>query len=73
MRKNDFQLGKNDRLSMDSTLQEEYDYYTTLLDDWNVKQINGLKARIKTSPKFEFNEPDISFFSNLEKNQRKNT
>ena len=60
-------LENNENLSMDNRLQGEYDYYTKLLDNWNKNRIDGFKARIRTIPKFEFNEPDISFFSNLEK------
>ena len=66
-----FDLENNEKLSMDSRLQDEYDYYTKLLDTWNKNRIEGFKARIRTIPKFEFNEPDISFFSNLEKKSAK--
>ena len=64
-------LENNENLSMDNRLQGEYDYYTKLLDNWNKNRIDGFKARIRTIPKFKFNEPDISFFSNLEKKAAK--
>ncbi len=64
-------LEQNDKLSQDDTLQKEYEYYTVLLNDWNRKKIDGYKARVRTSPKFEFNEPNIDFYATLEKKSGK--
>lgn len=64
-------LEQNKQLSQDPILQEEYDYNVAQLNEWNKKQIQGYQTRIKTQPKFEFGEPNISFFADLERKSAK--
>ena len=58
-------------LDRDGVLQREYEYYTLLLNDWNRKKIEGNKARVRTGPRFEFNESNIDFLAGLEKRSGK--
>ena len=60
-------LEQNPRLSSSTELQIHHEYYTNKLNEWTRKQIEGHQVRIKPQPKFEFCEPDIDFYANLEK------
>ena len=64
-------LEQNPRLSSSTELQIHHEYYTNKLNEWTRKQIEGHRVRIKTQPKFEFCEPDIDFYANLEKKTSK--
>ena len=64
-------LEQNPLLGSSPGLQSHYDYYKTKLSDWNKKQIDGYRTRIKTQPRFEYGEPQISFFADLEKKSAK--
>ena len=58
-------------LSQDIKLHKEHEYYTSKLNEWNRKQIDGHQTRIKTQPRLEPGEPNISFFADLEKKESK--
>ena len=60
-------LEQNPRLSQDPDLQEKYEHYSRKLNSWYTSKIAGHQVRIKTQPKLEFGEPEISFFADLEK------
>ena len=64
-------LEENPRLSQNIGLHSEYEYYTAKLSNWQRKQIEGHQARIKTQPRLEPGEPNISFFADLEKKESK--
>ena len=60
-------LENNPLLAQDIHLSLEYEYYSAKLDVWTRKHIQGIQTRIKTHPKFEFGEPNIAFYADLEK------
>ena len=64
--KNIATLEQNPLLSQSEELQGQYDYNQSKLNDWQKKQIQGYQIRVKTQPKFEYGEPNISFFADLE-------
>ena len=64
-------LEENPTLSQNIGLHREYEYYTAKLSNWQRKQIEGHQARIKTQPRLEPGEPNISFFADLEKKESK--
>ena len=64
-------LEQNPSLGADAKLQSHYDYYQSKLDTWHKNQIEGYRTRIKTQPRFEYGEPQISFFADLEKKSSK--
>ena len=64
-------LEQNPELSRNPVLQEEYQYCLIQLNDWHRKQVDGHQTRIKTQPRFEYCEPNISFFADLEKKSSK--
>ena len=69
--KNIESLEQNPRLGSNTALQSHYDYYKSRLNVWNKKQIEGYRMRIKTQPRFEYGEPQISFFADLERKSAK--
>ena len=52
-------------------IKVQHEYYTEKLNEWNRRQIEGYQIRIKTQPKFEYCEPKIDFYANLEKKSAK--
>ena len=60
-------LEQNPLLTQSDHLQSQYDYNKRKLNDWQRKQIEGYQIRVKTRPKFEYGEPNITFFASLEK------
>ena len=64
-------LEQNQLLNENPLLQEEYEYNLRKLNDWQIKQIKGYQARIKSQPKLEPGEPNIAFFANLERKNAK--
>lgn len=64
-------LERNPLLEKNTDLQIQHQYYTNRLKDWTRKQIEGHQIRIKTQPKFEYCEPKIDFYANLEKKAAK--
>ena len=64
-------LEKNPALSLNDQLHQEHEFYMTKLNDWNRKQIDGYQTRIKTQPRLEPGEPNISFYADLEKRESK--
>ena len=67
-------LEQNPLLSQNQKLNERHEFYMSKLSDWHRKEINGYQTRIKTQPRLEPGEPNISFYADLEKrNQRRNT
>ena len=60
-------LEQSPLLSTNEDLQKEYEYFSTTLNSWHISQIEGHQIRTKTQPKFEYGEPEISFFADLEK------
>ena len=65
------QLEQDPLLSQDIKLHKEHEFYTSKLNEWNRKQIEGHQTRIKTQPRLEPGEPNISFFADLEKKESK--
>ena len=65
------ELEQDPGLSQSSALQGEYDYYVAKIGEWTWKQVRGHQVRIKTHPRFEAGEPNISFYSDLEKKASK--
>ena len=61
------------RLSPSQNLQlhKEHDYFSSKLRHWYHKEIDGYQTRIKTQPRLEPGEPNISFFADLEKRVQK--
>ena len=57
------------RLSPSQNLQlhKEHEYFSSKLRHWYHKEIDGYQTRIKTQPRLEPGEPNISFFADLEK------
>lgn len=64
-------LEQNPELSRNLLLQEEYDYCLVQLNEWHKQQVEGHLTRIKTQPRFEYGEPNVSFFADLEKKSSK--
>ena len=64
-------LEQNPRLSQNVLLHNEHEYYLSKLGEWHRKQIKGYQTRIKTQPRLESGEPNISFFADLEKKESK--
>lgn len=64
-------LEQNPMLNQDPKLHKEYEYNLSMLNDWQRKQIEGFQTRIKTQPRLEPGEPNISFFADLEKKECK--
>ena len=64
-------LEQNPLLSQNQQLHEEYEYNLCRINDWHRKVIDGYQTRIKTQPKFEYGEPNIAFFADLEKKASK--
>ena len=64
-------LEQNPLLAQNDELHREYEYYVDTLNTWTIKKIRGHQARVKTQPTFEFGEPNISFFADLEKKTAK--
>ena len=64
-------LEQMDTLSQNTHLQQNYEDNLQKLNDFNRKQTEGYQTRIKTQPKFEFGEPNIAFFAELEKKSAK--
>ena len=64
-------LEQNPSLSQNEHLQAEYEYNLCILNDWHKTEIEGHQTRIKTQPKFEYGEPDIAFFAELERKSSK--
>ena len=64
-------LEKNSSVSQDDQLHREYEYYSMKLNDWDRKMIDRYQTRIKTQPRLEPGEPNISFFADLEKRESK--
>ena len=60
-------LEQNPRLSTCPSLQEEYAYFLERLKHWQIQQVEGHMVRIKTQPRLEHGEPNISFFASLER------
>ena len=58
-------------LSRSPELHEKYEHCVGILNDWTVRKIKGHQTRIKTQPKFEFGEPNIAFFADLERKSSK--
>ena len=58
-------------LSQDERLHQEYELYLSKLSAWQRKQIKGYQTRIKTQPRLEPGEPNISFFADLERKESK--
>ncbi len=54
-------------LATSPVLSKQYEYYKSKLNEWTRDQISGYQTRIKAQPRFEPGEPNISFFSDLEK------
>lgn len=65
------ELEQNPSLSSDCHLQSLHNFYLDKLDGWHKKKIEGYQVRIKTQPRFEYGEPQISFFADLEKKSSK--
>ena len=67
-------LEQNSELGQNPLLQDEYDYCLTRLGEWQKQQVEGHITRIKTQPRFEYGEPNIAFFADLEmKSSKKKT
>ena len=64
-------LEQNPSMSQDDILHRDHEFYMTKLNNWNQKQIEGYQTRIKTQPRLEPGEPNISFFADLEKRESK--
>lgn len=59
-------LEQNSDLGKNPLLQEEYDYCLARLGEWHKQQVEGHLTRIKTQPRFEYGEPNVAFFADLE-------
>ena len=64
-------LEQNSAMSQDNQLHQEYEYYVTKSNAWDRKTIEGYQTRIKTQPRLEPGEPNISFFADIEKREAK--
>ena len=64
-------LEQNPLLGQNIQLHEEHEFYLSKLNDWHRKQIEGHQTRIKTQPRLEPGEPNISFFADLERKESK--
>ena len=64
-------LEQNSAMSQNDKLHMEHEFYVKKLNDWNRKVIEGYQTRIKTQPRLEPGEPNISFFADLEKRESK--
>lgn len=64
-------LEQNPLLNCNPQLHKEYEFNLSKLDDWQRKQIEGYQTRIKTQPRLEPAEPNISFFADLERKECK--
>ena len=64
-------LEQNSTMSQDDQLHQEHEYYLTKLNDWDRKMIEGYQTRIKTQPRLEPGEPNISFFCRPRKKRGK--
>ena len=64
-------LEQNPTLSQNQKLNERHEFYMSKLSDWHRKEINGYQTRIKTQPRLEPGEPNISFYADLEKKESK--
>ena len=64
-------LEHNPMLNQDANLHNEYQLNLSHLNKWQRKQIEGYQTRIKTQPRLEPGEPNISFFADLEKKESK--
>ena len=64
-------LEQNPLLGQCDELQRQYDYHQNKLNDWYKKQVDGYQIRIKTQPRLECGEPNISFYADLEKKNSK--
>ena len=52
-------------------LHKEYEFNLSKLNEWQRKQMEGYQTRIKTQPRLEPGEPNISFFADLERKEAK--
>ena len=64
-------LEQNPLLGQDIQLHEEHEFYLSKLNDWHRKQMQGHQTRVKTQPRLEPGEPNISFYADLEKKVKK--
>ena len=64
-------LEQNPVYGKSAHLKTQHEYFTEKLNVWSKKQIEGYQVRIKTQPKFEYCEPKIDFYANLEKKSAK--
>ena len=64
-------LEQHPQLSSNNQLQEEYEHSLSMINEWHRKQMEGHQTRIKTQPKFEYGEPNIAFFADIEKKSAK--
>ena len=64
-------LEQNPTLSQNPKLNERHEFYMSTLSNWHRKEIKGYQARIKTQPRLEAGEPNISFYADLEKKESK--
>ena len=64
-------LEQNPLLGQDIQLHEEHEFYLSKLNDWHRKQMEGHQTRVKTQPRLEPGEPNISFYADLEKKESK--
>ena len=64
-------LEQNSQLGQDIQLHEEHEFYLSKLNDWHRKQMEGHQTRVKTQPRLEPGEPNISFYADLEKKEAK--
>ena len=64
-------LEQNPALESSVELQAQHEYFTQKLSECHRKKIDGYQIRIKTQPRFEHGEPNIAFYSNLEKKYAK--
>ena len=69
--KNIATLELNPSLSQNLELQKEYEFNLSKLNEWQMQQMEGYQTRIKTQPRLEPGEPNISFYADLEKKESK--
>ena len=64
-------LEQHPQLSSNEQLQREYEHNLSMINEWHRKQMEGHLTRIKTQPRLEYGEPNISFFADIEKKAAK--
>ena len=69
--RNIMRLEQDPRLASDLDLQQQHTFCLNKINECHMKQIDGHRIRTKTCPRFEYGEPNIAFFADMEKKSSK--